>query len=321
MSEILAFTVLMAILAFGDVISTATKAKIPSVFVISIVAIAGFWSNIIPTDILYLTGISLPLIYVFYYLQLPHMGALMSVKEMLQQWKTILICIAGIVGIAVFTLTIGTLLFGWETVVVGTPPLAGGIVAVEIMKTAAFEKGLDSLGLLAIGVFVLQGFVGYPLTAALLKKEANRLLKEFRVGNMSIDSNISTISKTSKKKLLPQLPEKYISNNTVLFKLAIAGLIGIAITNLTGEFVSRYVILLVVGVILSEIGFLDRSPLVKSQVFGFSMVVIVGYSVIDGLSGITPEILMSMIGPLIGIIVIGVSGLLLFAMIVGKKLG
>ena len=74
-----------------------------------------------------------------------------------------------------------------------------------------------------------------------------------------------------------------MTNNTTLFKVAVAGLIGMVITSWTNEIISRYVILLIVGVILAEIGFLDRSPLIKSQVFGFTSVVIVGFVVVSEL--------------------------------------
>ena len=75
------------------------------------------------------------------------------------------------------------------------------------------------------------------------------------------------------------------------------------------------------GVILSEIGFLDRSPLIKSQVFGFSMVVIIGYVVVAGIGGTTPDVVLSSLIPTVGVIVIGTIGLAVRAMIAGKLLG
>ena len=42
--------------------------------------------------------------------------------------------------------------------------------------------GRPDLSTLALAVFVLQSFVGYPLTAFFLKKEANYLLKNYRNG-------------------------------------------------------------------------------------------------------------------------------------------
>lgn len=312
------FAVILAIMAVADIIATATKAMIPSMFSISVICIVLFWSGLLPPNVLELAGISTTLVYVIYYLQLPHMGALMSMREMAVQWKTIVICLAGLVGMCVLNVTVGALLLGKLVVLAGTPPLSGGIVAYMIVSEKATAMGRTDLATMALAVFVLQSFVGYPLTSFFLKKEANYLLKGYREG--VVEGEKEAI-KSDKKPLFPQLPEKYITTNTVLFKVAVAGVIGILITIVTREFLSRYVILLITGVILSEIGFLDRSPLIKSQVFGFSMVVIIGYVVVAGIGGTTPDVVLSSLVPTIGVIVIGTIGLGIGAMIAGKLLG
>lgn len=312
------FMVILAIFAVADIISTATKAMVPSMFSISVICIVLFWSGLLPSNVLELAGISTTLVYVIYYLQLPHMGALMSMREMAVQWKTIVICLVGLVGMCVLNVTLGTLLLGKMVVLAGTPPLSGGIVAYMIVSEQAEAMGRTDLATLALAVFVLQSFVGYPLTAFFLKKEAKFLLKNYREGIVEGDKELSNVKK---KTLLPQLPEKFNTTNTVLFKVAVAGVIGILITIATGEFLSRYVILLIVGVILSEIGFLDRSPLIKSQVFGFSMVVIIGYVVVAGIGGTTPSVVLSSLIPTVGVIVLGSIGLIIGAAIAGRLLG
>lgn len=312
------FMIILAIMAVADMIATATKAMIPSMFTISVICIVLFWTGLLPPDVLELAGISSTLVYVIYYLQLPHMGALMSMKEMAIQWKTIVICLSGLIGMCILNVTVGALLFGKLVVLAGTPPLSGGIVAYMIVSEQANAMGRPDLSTLALAVFVLQSFVGYPLTSFFLKREANHLLKDYRNG--VVEGGAEAVN-TTKKTLIPQLPEKYNTTNTVLFKVAVAGVIGILITILTREFLSRYVILLITGVILSEIGFLDRSPLIKSQVFGFSMVVIIGYVVVAGIGGTTPETVLSSLVPTIGVIAVGTIGLSGGAMIAGKLLG
>lgn len=317
LEAIVYFAILMAIFAVGDVISTATKAMIPSMFSISVICIVLFWTGALPPDILELAGISSTLVYVVYYLQLPHMGALISVKEMLAQWKTVAICAAGLVGLCALTLTVGSAVFGRLTALAGTPSLTGGIVAYMIVSEEAIAMNRPDLATLSLTIYVLQSFVGYPLTSFFLKKEARRLVNDFRSGKTEGVVKVEQ----STKRLLPSMPDKYITNNTVLFQVAVAGVIGILITIATKEFLSRYVVLLIVGVILSEIGFLEKAPLIKSQAFGFTMIVIVGYVVVAGIAGTTPEVVLSMLGPAIGIILIGTFGLCLVSAIVGKMLG
>ena len=177
--------------------------------------------------------------------------------------------------------------------------------------------GRPELATLALAVLVLQSFVGYPLTSFLLKREARHLLGDYKSGKTLAQAGSCEEGKT----LLPQLPSKYVTNNTTLFKVAVAGLIGMVITSWTNEIISRYVILLIVGVILAEIGFLDRSPLIKSQVFGFTSVVIVGFVVVSGIAVATPDVVASMMLPSIGIIIIGCIGLCLFSALAGRLLG
>lgn len=320
LDAIVYFMILMLIFVVGDLVSTATKAMIPSMFTISIICIVLFWGGFLPPNILELAGIGTTLIFVVYYLQLPHMGALMSVREMAVQWKTVVVCFAGLVGMCLATLTIGMLFFGREVAIAGTPPLTGGIVAYMIVSEEAIAMGKPELGTLALAVFILQSFVGYPLTAYFLKKESNRLVADLRNGNVA-GVTAQAAATAERKTLIPQLPEKYLTTNVILFKVSVAGVIGILITIATQEFLSRYVILLLVGVLLSEIGFLDRSPLIKSQVFGFSMVVIIGYVVVSGIAVSTPEVVLSMLLPAIGIILVGSAGLCIFASIAGRVVG
>lgn len=311
------FALLMLIFAVGDIVSTATKAVIPSMFAISVICVVLFWGGFAPTNILELAGISSTLVYVIYYLQLPHMGSLMSIRELTVQWKTIVVCLAGLIGMCIATMTVGALVFGKLTAIMGTPPLTGGIVAYLIVSEQATAMGRPDLATLALAIFVLQSFVGYPLTAFFLKKEAGRLATDFRNGK--IEGTVKAVE--AKKPLLPQLPAKYVTDNTVLFKASVAGLIGILITVATHEFLSRYVILLIVGVFLAEIGFLDRKPLIKSEVFGFSSVVIIGYVVVSGIAAATPEVVLGMLVPAVGIIVVGCIGLCIGASIAGKFVG
>lgn len=54
----------MAIFAVGDIISTATKANIPSMFTLSVLCAILFWGGFVPSNILELAGIGTTLVYV-----------------------------------------------------------------------------------------------------------------------------------------------------------------------------------------------------------------------------------------------------------------
>ncbi|QJA07453.1 hypothetical protein HF520_00130 [Romboutsia sp. CE17] len=322
MDMMMALCLVLLALTLGDVISAMTKAFVPSVFVSAIIFVIGFWT-IFPADIVDLSGIGNPLAQLAILLLITHMGTLMSLKELASQWRTIIISLAGIVGICVGAVALGTVVFDWETAIIATPPLTGGLVASIMMADAATAKGLNDLAVLAILVYVAQGFAGYPLTSILLRKEGNKLLSDFRSGKIksSAKSEVEeTIKEESKLRIIPKLPEKYDTTYMVLLRVAIVALVAVKLEGLTGGTISKYVIALVLGAIASEMGLIDRKPLVKSGSFGILITSLMAF-VMAGLAKATPDTLAEMAMPLIGIIVFGVVGMGIFSIIAGKLLG
>lgn len=314
MSLIVAFILILATLAIGEIVSIRTKAIIPSVFVTALLFLVGYWT-IFPANILEVAGFGPSIIQVSMFLLITHMGTMISVKELIAQWKTFAISIIGICGICFGTLVLGKLFFPWDMLIVATPPLTGGVVASVIMSQAATAKGLPTLAVLAVGMYVMQGFAGYPLTAITLNIEGKRLLKKFRNGE--IQKREVNSEEGEKKTLLPQLPKKYQTTYILLLKLGILVQVSIFLTNLMNKAVSEFVICLVVGAIAAEIGFIERRPLNLSGTFGFFMTGLMAF-IFGGLAKATPEMIKELIIPFIGIIGFGVAGLVIFSIIAAK---
>ena len=314
MSLIVAFILILATLAIGEIVSIRTKAIIPSVFITALLFLVGYWT-IFPANILEVAGFGPSIIQVSMFLLITHMGTMISVKELIAQWKTFAISIIGICGICFGTLVLGKLFFPWDMLVVATPPLTGGVVASVIMSQAATAKGLPTLAVLAVGMYVMQGFAGYPLTAITLNIEGKRLLKKFRNGE--IQKREVNSEESEKKTLLPQLPKKYQTTYILLLKLGILVQTSIFLTNLMNKAVSEFVICLVVGAIAAEIGFIERRPLNLSGTFGFFMTGLMAF-IFGGLAKATPEMIKELIIPFIGIIGFGVAGLVIFSIIAAK---
>lgn len=329
MNSLLAFLVLAAIYYIGEFIGTKTKAWIPSVFVIACLFLLGFWT-FFPKDIVALAGMGPPLGgLLVIMLCITHMGTIISIKQLLEQWKIICITLAGLVGMVVLCWFVAMPIAGREYVIAGLPPLTGGIVAATMMQAAAAEKGLMTASVLAIAMYCVQGFVGYPLTAILLKKEGRRLLTSFRKGEVKVavaaggvdsDAGNMKVAETTKKRLIPPMPEKYSSTAFILLKLMAVAFLANRLAGLTGGKVNQAVITLILGILFTEIGFLDKNSLQKAGSYGFLMFVLMIY-VFDGLKNATPEMLASCIGPMAIIIVIGVIGMGVLSIAVGKFLG
>jgi len=125
---------------------------------------------------------------------------------------------------------------------------------------------------------------------------------------------------SQRKKLIPPLPEAYQSTVMILFKLMLVGILANWISSLTGGNLNQYVICLILGVVFCELGFLEQSALVKAGVFGWLITGLLLY-VFSGLSAVTPAGLGAMIIPIVSLIGLGIFGMFVMSMIVGKFLG
>lgn len=327
MQAIVAFFILAALYALGDFVGTRTKAWIPSVFVVACLFMVGYWT-FFPKDIVALAGMGAPLGGTLAILFcITHMGTIISVKELLAQWKIIVVTLIGLVGMIIFCWFICVPLVGKAYVIAGLPPLTGGIVAAVMVQQAAVQKGLETASVLAICMYVMQGFAGYPITAVLLKKEGKKLLKDYRNGTAvavkaakveGSNGKLAT-AEPEKKKLIPPVPEKYNGTALILAKLASIGVLAYLIQTWTHGVLNQAVVALILSVLATELGYLDKDSLHKAGSFGFLMFVLMIF-VFSGLAKATPAMLGKIALPLVLIIVVGVIGMIIFALIAGKLL-
>ena len=332
-SPIVAMLVLCIVYAIGDTIGTLTKAWIPSVFVVAVLFLLGYWT-FFPKDIVTLAGFGAPLGGTLaIMICITHMGTSISLSELKKQWKIIVVCLAGLAGMVAACMIICPIFVDFNYIVAGLPPLTGGIVAATMMQEAAQNLGLERAAVLAICMYVCQGFAGYPLTAVMLKKEGRNLLKDYRSGKVKKVAKAGEIDEVNgkfaveekkKKKLIPEIPNKYYSTAVSLTTIMIVALLSSLISTWTGTFMGVYainqaVIALILGIAATEIGFLRPNVLKENGCFNFLMFVLMMY-VFGGLNSATPELLLEILGPLVLIIVVGVIGMCICSFIVGKIL-
>ncbi len=325
MSNIVAFLIVAAVYYIGEFVGTKSKAWIPSVFVTAALFLIGYWT-FFPKNIVDLAGLGAPLGgLLVILLVITHMGTIISIKQLLGQWKVIVITLAGLGGMLVLGWFIATPLVGKEYVIAGLPPLTGGIVAATIMNQAALAKGLTSAAVLAIAMYAVQGFVGYPITAVLLKKEGKRLLDSYDKGDLKVNSGADTVkneaaatSEKDSKKLFPTIPGQYVTPAFILGKLMLVAWFANKLGVITG--LNQAVWALILGIVFTEIGFLEKDSLNKAKSYGFLMFILMVF-IFSGLKDATPEILGEAIGPMAVIIMLGVSGMALLSIIVGKFFG
>lgn len=328
MSQMLALVILMLILFIGDLVAVRTKAWVPSIFICAVLFLVGYWT-FFPQDIVALAGVPPVVATMMMYLLITNMGTLLSIQELKNQWKTIVIALSGILGIIAILFGIGSFIFGFKTVVVAIPPLVGGVVSALIMSEGAKEAGLVSLSVFAIVIYVMQGFAGYPLTSIVLKKEGKRLLQQYRSGQLDFKAQdqaaaevaVSSAAAKTELKLFKNMPEKYNTDFFKFLRLSLVAYLAYLTSTLLAPIVSvsPFVLCLLFGVIVTSIGFLEKQVLQKANGFGFAIMALMLF-IFDGLKQATPSMMLEIIYPLVGAIVLGVIGMYIFSFIAGKIL-
>lgn len=328
MSQMLALVILLLILFIGDLVAVRTKAWVPSIFVCAVLFLLGYWT-FFPQDIVALAGVPPVVATMMMYLLITNMGTLLSLQELKNQWKTIIIALSGILGIIALLFGVGTLLFGFETIVVAIPPLVGGVVSALIMSEGAKEAGLATLSVFAIVIYVMQGFAGYPITSIVLKKEGKRLLQQYRSGQLAMTAQEGAAAEVAaaaavakpELKLFKNMPEKYNTDFFKFLRLALVAYLAYLTSTLLAPIVaiSPFVLCLLFGVIATSAGFLEKQVLQKANGFGFAIMALMLF-IFDGLKQATPSMMLEIIYPLVGVIVLGVIGMYIFSFIAGKLL-
>jgi hypothetical protein len=315
-NQYLAFTILLAIMVLGEVVSRATKGRIPSALIMMIVLIAGFWT-ILPPTLADDSGISSGLYKLTVVLIITHLGSLINRKQMAEQWRTVVVCLMGIAAICLFTLVIGGPIFGKANAVAAAPVLTGAAIAATIMSEAAKAAGNQQAQLVALVTMVVQSLFGFPLTAMCLRKETARLSGLYGEGKLAVSSGAAAQAIGPDGNPMATKKEKFISVNLILLKLSLLCLVGYLLQKLTKGYVSIYVWCLLLGFGANELGFLESDALGKAKSDGILMTFLLGY-LFCSFSFATPQMLLPVLGITLGLAAISTVGLTAVAWISSK---
>jgi len=323
MEYLIAFTIVMVFMLIGDWVSAATKAFIPSIFITAVLFAIGFWT-IIPKDIVAKASFNTAFTGMGVSLLLVHLGTLMSLKELVNQWKAVCIALLGVLGTLVLTLTVGTLIFDWHTVVAAIPPLTGGMVATLLMTDGLKAAGATTLVALPVSMFILHSFIGYPMTAILLRKEGRRLKEELKSGKGHIDPNAPKITgmadSLDTQKHILHLPEQFQSPVFIIVRVALIALLGNWLAGLMHGVINANVICLILGVIAHQVGLLEDNALTRAGVFNWLIYGLMAY-VFSQLSLTTPDIIGGILVQILVLIALGILGMFIASYVLAKPFG
>ena len=316
MTPIIAFTLIMLIWTVSDYISKKTKALLSSLFVASIIFLIGFKTNLFPEDLLP-TSALLPLGQTVVGMIIVHLGTLISLDEFKRQWRTFLIGVSAVLGIAIMLFTIGRLLLDTNYVLSAIAAISGGTISVIIVQEQALNAGLISVAVFPVLIAALQGLIGFPLTSIILRKEAMRIRDGVRDGTITRKAAVQEEQTEAKETILP---EAFQTTAGTLFVVGLVVILAMFLSGLTNGWLNTFVIALLLGIALRATGVLKPNVLNGIDAYGLMMLAIL-LIIFGPLATTSFADLVELLVPLLIAFSLGVIGIVLFAMLAGKFLG
>ncbi len=316
-TPLVCFAIILLVFCVSEWLSSKTNGYISAMVFAAVIALALFWTNMIPKTVAVDSTLMATLNAYGVALLIVNMGTSIDLENLLAEWKTVLICCAGLVGLGILAFTAGVALFGREYALCAAPPIAGGVIAYQIVAEVATAAGrLDLAGYAAL-IMGLQSMIGMPISSFCLKKELAKMKAENR---FSAEGEVKSAFKLPETNLFKDPKGVFDSSTYKFFKLAFAAVLANVLTNLTGGALNVNVSYLIVGVLLRKVNFLQKNMLQSAGGYGICMMAIYGL-MFNGFAGISPSDLMRMLVPIIGMFALGVVGIGILAAITGKFVG
>ena len=312
LTQLQAILVVLVFFSLGDLIASKTKALMSMRFISSALILAAFWMGM-PADLFQKTGL-MNLAMTFIPVLMVHMGTMIDGRAMLAQYKTVIIALLTMCAASAAVILIGSPLIGMNYALTATGPISGGNVAMLIMSAAAQEKGLNDILVFVTMLLILQSFVGVPIASFCLRREARRLRAEFAAGAQAA---AAAAEKTERKKLIPPLPKKLRTPFILLCKSFLVAALAVAAAKLTGNKVHPFVMALVFGVLAYELGFLEGRILEVAASSGLSIFIMLLPTYVN-LSKATPQMVASLLFPIVVSFAAAVVGLVVSSLIISK---
>lgn len=261
------FYLFICVLFFGigDFLGVATKAKLSAVFVSLMLFLVAFMTGLIPPDIINKAGLSQVAKWAAGFI-IFSMGTTINLRQLMEEWRTVTTAIISMLVLCVGCLVLVPII-GYNEVIVAVPILNGGIIATQIMTSAAMEQGLTMAAALGTIVYAVQKFFGTPFASFFGMREARIVLEEYR--RTGIDPNATkVVTKTGETKpTFFETHKKYYGSFVCLAITGFFAWISFVLGKMTG--VSYSIWALVLGAVIGSTGYLPKNILAHGKASGF----------------------------------------------------
>ena len=317
-TPLMCITVIALTFVVGEYLGRLTKGYIPSMVFACFIAMALFWTNLVPKSIAPDSTLTATLGACGTAFLLVNMGTSLDIEQLIEQWKTVVVCIVGLVGLGALAFTAAIAVFGREYALTAAPVVSGGLIAYQIVSEVATAAGKPELGGFAALVMAFQSMIGMPIASFCLKRE---LYQQQREGKLTAEYVRSKQGfKLPETRIFPDVSPAADSFTMKFAKLGIAAVLSWLLSTYVLKFINVNIMYLLIGILLRKINFLPKSPLTSAGGYGYIMLCM--YALLfNGFASVSPQAFLRMIWPIIGNLVIGAIGIAIGSLIAGKIVG
>ena len=317
MEPIFAAAIVLAFIALGELVSIWSKARIPSLLVAMLGIFVFAKIGIVPESIIddsmlvqIYTILVAPLLF--------HMGTLIPLRVMAKQWRSVIIAVSGMLVAVLLILAVVAPIFGFETFVAGSGPLAGGIVATSLTTEGLTAQGAASaIIVLPALVLMLQSLPSMPLTNFLLRRYATKLRDSGELHELAAAHHEEEEEAAQKKKLVT-LPSFLVENQLfMLFLILVGG--SIATLLAVPTHIPSSILALLLGIAAAAIGLSPDKAMERSNSFGVAMAGVIAIVMAPLVSASVQDVINAFL-PTITILVVGGAGIVIGGFIATKLL-
>ena len=258
------FFIVAAIFAIGDFAGVATKAKLSAVFVALLLFLVGFMSGALPPDIIKKAGLTdfgamTSALLVF------HMGTMINIKQLIQEYKTVITAILSMVVVMLAVLAVSPII-GMKNAITTIPVLNGGIISTQIMTSGAQKAGLLIPAALATILYAIKKFAGSYPASFFGVKEAKIILEEYRANKLVLSTTDSKATEAPVKEGFADRNKKYFTDFVCIAVSVCFAWISVSLGKLTPINFSIWALLS--GAVLGYFRFVPERILEKGKTSG-----------------------------------------------------
>lgn len=287
------FFIVALIFAIGDFAGIATKARLSSVFVALLIFLVGFLTGILPGDIIKRAGLT-EMGAMSSALLIFHMGTMINVKQLVQEYKTVITAILSMVVVMAAGFAVSPII-GWQNAMVVIPIMNGGIIATQIMSGAAMNAGLTFAAGLAAVLYAIKKFAGAYPASFFGVREAKIILEEYRANKAAFEAQKGTadeVVEAPKKKGFADKYNKYFTDYVCIAVAVFFAWLSMGMGKLV-PVINYSIWALLFGAVFSYIRIVPERILEKGRTSGIISMIIFAI-IVPSLAKVTVEQLVTM---------------------------